>query len=243
VERLSAAAREPLAALLGDLTDERVHEACTWPDRYREEDPDSGWSAPLHYVNIDPAADRYEPRRDCADGRCLPAAIVHYAAELPRLDRAPDSRRRAFSFLCHFVGDLHQPLHVGYAEDRGGNLIEVTLADETVNLHALWDRVLVDRVAGTREDLLYRLRSRPGAAVPANWNPADVVAWVNESYMFTRFFAYPETRNVDEAFAERSAKVVLERLDRAASRLAGVLEIVLEDLPERTEEPAEAPAD
>ena len=31
----------------------------------------------------------------------------------------------ALRFLGHFVGDLHQPLHVGFAEDFGGNGIDV----------------------------------------------------------------------------------------------------------------------
>jgi hypothetical protein len=229
VERLSPAAREPLATLLGDTLDATVAEACTWPDRYRDEDPDGGWSAPLHYVNIDPDADRYLRRRDCPDGSCLPAALVHYAAELQRRDRSAESRWRAFAFLCHFTADLHQPLHVAYAEDRGGNDIELRLGDETVNLHALWDRVLVDRLAGSREELLERLRRRSGAAVPAGWTPGDVTAWVNESYTFTRYFAYPRTRDVDDAFMKRSEGVVLDRIDRAVVRLAAVLEAVLAD--------------
>ena len=30
-------------------------------------------------------------------------------------------RSEALWFIGHFVGDIHQPMHVGYPEDRGGN--------------------------------------------------------------------------------------------------------------------------
>lgn len=50
----------------------------------------------------------------------------------------------ALIFLVHFVGDVHQPLHVGRAEDRGGNSIKVLWFDEDSNLHTAWDTGLVE---------------------------------------------------------------------------------------------------
>ncbi|UJH68028.1 S1/P1 nuclease [Allomuricauda sp. SCSIO 65647] len=46
--------------------------------------------------------------------------------------------------LIHFVGDLHQPMHVGRLEDRGGNDLQVRWFDEGTNLHRLWDKNLID---------------------------------------------------------------------------------------------------
>ena len=42
------------------------------------------------------------------------------------------------------MGDLHQPMHVGRAEDLGGNLIQLTFNRDQTNLHSLWDTKLVD---------------------------------------------------------------------------------------------------
>ncbi len=50
----------------------------------------------------------------------------------------------ALRFLIHFVGDLHQPLHVGRPEDLGGNKIEEYWFGKKTNLHAIWDDELVD---------------------------------------------------------------------------------------------------
>jgi hypothetical protein len=38
-------------------------------------------------------------------------------------------------FLAHFVGDVHQPLHVGFEEDEGGNTIKVHWYRRKENLH------------------------------------------------------------------------------------------------------------
>ena len=50
----------------------------------------------------------------------------------------------ALKFLVHLVGDIHQPLHVGRREDRGGNLIQVQWFGEPSNLHKVWDEQLIE---------------------------------------------------------------------------------------------------
>ena len=49
----------------------------------------------------------------------------------------------ALCFLAHFVTDLHQPLHVGRADDRGGNSVKVNFFGEIKELHSVWDRGLI----------------------------------------------------------------------------------------------------
>lgn len=41
--------------------------------------------------------------------------------------------------LVHFIGDLHQPMHCGRAEDKGGNDIQLRWFDSGTNLHKVWD--------------------------------------------------------------------------------------------------------
>lgn len=50
----------------------------------------------------------------------------------------------ALKFLVHFVGDLHQPLHLGRPEDRGGNGVSITWFGRNTNIHAVWDGTLID---------------------------------------------------------------------------------------------------
>jgi len=54
-------------------------------------------------------------------------------------------RLTALALVVHFVGDIHQPLHVGRGGDRGGNSITVEWFDELTKLHSLWDSGLLDQ--------------------------------------------------------------------------------------------------
>ena len=46
--------------------------------------------------------------------------------------------------LFHLIGDLHQPLHVGFGEDKGGNTFEVQFNDKGSNLHKVWDSEIIE---------------------------------------------------------------------------------------------------
>ena len=46
-----------------------------------------------------------------------------------------DNLTESLMFLAHFVGDIHQPLHVGFEEDEGGNTIIVHWYRRKSNLH------------------------------------------------------------------------------------------------------------
>jgi hypothetical protein len=105
---------------------------CTWPDHVRKT-PKYKYSYPLHFINLDDGKDYFETINKKGDAL---QAILNYSDSL-RLDRsiilAPTimlgekSRqiRESLKFLGHFVGDIHQPLHVGHSSDLGGNRIKV----------------------------------------------------------------------------------------------------------------------
>ncbi|RWR84458.1 S1/P1 nuclease [Cinnamomum micranthum f. kanehirae] len=49
----------------------------------------------------------------------------------------------ALLFLSHFMGDIHQPLHVGFTSDEGGNTIQLRWFRHKSNLHHVWDREII----------------------------------------------------------------------------------------------------
>ena len=203
-----------------------LEEACHWPDTVRE-NPQWAWSAPQHFVNIPRSSTHYDRQRDCPDGRCAPEAILKYAAALSRPELARERRWQAFAWLCHLVGDLHQPLHAGYRDDRGGNLIEVEFRGERYNLHRFWDRALADeRLAGHgRSAFQLDPWLEPAAAAP--WTPVDVAAWTEESHALAAARAYPPGPVIGDEFADFSWTVIRQQWGKAAVRLARVLDVVL----------------
>jgi len=225
VEQASPDTRTALAQIFGDLSPDAIAAECTWADDFRET-PAGRWSAPLHYVNIDPDSKRYSRQRDCPEDACVVEAVRRYAEVLGDDTQANETRREAFRFLCHFSGDLHQPLHIGYADDKGGNLVTVRFRGDAMNLHAFWDHALPAAHASGWRDLVSTLRKRPNPSA-TRWNAAELAGWTNETFSLTRNFAYPPTRQIDNAFARRGWQVALQQMDMAAERLALILETEL----------------
>lgn len=158
------------------------------------------------------------------------------------------SQREALRLLAHFVGDLHQPLHVGSAylgddgkpllpkdaheahdhDNAGGNAITL----EKTNLHALWDDV-PDKLAATLQSgaLAKQARGLPPAtgdmaAWPAAW-ATDTLHTAPQAFEGLKFGAkagaqWPAT--ADEP-AYRQAREALQQaqLVKAGARLAQIL--------------------
>jgi len=252
VQQLQPQALHELENIVDPLTTQTVEMACNWPDVLRETDAGK-WSSPLHYVNIPRGEASYSTARDCplpppglasADrpGRfCATESIKFFAAELadPQLDK--ERRWRAFAWLCHLVGDLHQPLHAGYADDRGGNDVEVDFNDETINLHEFWDSALIDQEAGSWQYLVGELGVFPPAEAGSGWSPAMVDDWTTESHNLDRNFVYTAPKHIDAAYAQQSWSIIQRQIRLAGSRLATIINHELQAVESR--DPAATPPD
>lgn len=132
------------------------------------------------------------------EGECILSAIDD-AVETLGDDHAPaEERADALLALGHWVGDIHQPLHVSYADDRGGNRIRKSGRCAADNLHAVWDNCLVeDRVFKARPvspDLFWARFTRAYRAADAlieattadevaEWQGSEPWEWAAESYL------------------------------------------------------------
>lgn len=104
-------------------------------ERYKE-------FGPWHYVNI-PFNSTYEehPKSDRGD---IITGINTCVAVLQDVNESKDAKAFYLRLLVHFIGDLHQPLHVGLADDRGGNDFQVRWYDEGTNIHTVWDTKMIE---------------------------------------------------------------------------------------------------
>lgn len=212
-------------------------EAATWADairddpRYYDEDRDPPLAPPpglldnrrhrhWHYVDRDArgGADQGELERQSE-------ALM----QLLHRDRESERAVWALPWLLHLIGDLHQPLHTGYAEDQGGNRFEVeNLTDPRrpfTNLHSYWDQLPGrDSLRGKR--LPARLRS-----LLAEFDPpvhGNVRLWRQESRQLLES-AYPSRQGsllplIDTEFHLRAQVLARRRLADAGHRLGWILE-------------------
>ena len=117
--QLTPAARKEVDRLLALVLGATLESVSTWADEHR-----NPATAAWHYINMPRGNCVYEAERDCPDGRCVVEAIQRQA-DILQSSASDDKKLLALKYLVHFVGDVHQPLHAGYADDRGGNTYQL----------------------------------------------------------------------------------------------------------------------
>ncbi len=145
---LSPVAREEATRLLALEPGQTLVSLATWADEHR-----GPVTAPWHYLNFPRGQCRFDAARDCPDGQCVVGAIDRQRAILA--SKTTDAERlQALKYLVHFVADVHQPLHAGYQDDRGGNTVQLRFLMRGSNLHALWDKGLIEQLGLDNEALI-----------------------------------------------------------------------------------------
>jgi len=141
---LSKKARKNLEKLIGKAP---LAFWANWPD-YIKSDTTDKWTQTgnWHYVDLPGHLDKEEFTHDleALQGKNLYTQIQQMESLLKNKELPLEQRQIALRFLIHFIGDLHQPLHVGRDEDAGGNKIKVTWFGKPSNLHTVWDSELID---------------------------------------------------------------------------------------------------
>jgi hypothetical protein len=141
LRRVSPATRAEIDKLIQRDTDySSFADACAWPDHPRKRPSE-------HFLNL--ARDSQGLiAEDCAGAQaCVVTAISRDKAILASKEASPADKLASLKYLGHWVGDVHQPLHVSFADDRGGNNIRITGECQS-NLHSAWDTCLVISATG-----------------------------------------------------------------------------------------------
>lgn len=224
------------------LGDRNFSDVALDPDIYRNY-PDSAWSAPLHYSDMPfPVLPHWNYSLGCVDDICVVGAILNYTKLVQSqhpTTTPPAIPPSALSFLIHFVGDVHQPLHVSFLGDLGGNKIPILfdLNPNITNLHSVWDNLLVDFEGKNwlelSQQLILELQSNPNL-VQEYAKDLDPSSWAEESYQIVLTSAYNfnyAKRDypiyIGEAYIQRNIPVVITRLMQAGVRLAATLNKIL----------------
>lgn len=90
-----------------------------------------------HYKNID-EGQTFEsaPLLETGD---IVRAIYEQSAILNNPEASKEDKQLALKILVHLMGDIHQPMHLGHASDRGGNGHKIKYFGRDNNLHSIWD--------------------------------------------------------------------------------------------------------
>jgi hypothetical protein len=208
--------------------------AAGWADCIRRGRPET---AEWHFQNED-LCRPYDPAAYCPDGNCVTAQVKVQRRRLADRKLAPAARLEALAFLVHFVGDVHQPLHmVDHAGDGGGSGLRTGYgAVPRRSLHVVWDGLEAERAISAPPGLVRRY----GGADRRRVQAGTVADWGRESFDLARAI-YPvalgtdpcapgapsRTGTWDNAAIARFAPLARERVRRAGLRLARLLDEAL----------------
>jgi hypothetical protein len=131
-----------------------------------------------HYVNFKDG-ESYEDSEKNPYGD-----LITGIAKCKQVIQDPKASQKSKAFhlkmLVHLVGDLHQPLHIGRAEDRGGNDIKVEWFWKKTNLHAVWDSKMIESFEMTYTELTSNLNKFSKAQMNTI-QQGSVIDWVEET--------------------------------------------------------------
>jgi hypothetical protein len=254
---LTPAARRQIADLLGGYS---LAEVANWADDLRS-DPRFDKYKRLHFATVPNGTKSY---RDSTPDSCgdVVAAIDALSAFLRTgsrddlfkvkaltdksdgntakacnpVETEPITRETALRLLVHFVGDIHQPLHVG-GTDRGGNMVKVSwLGRWQTNLHSVWDDEMVDF-----ERLSYleyaNFLDHASEEQVARWQTGDAVAWADEDVaMRSALYIFPDhpkpatdIHMVSYGYIGAQRIRMREQMLKGGLRLAGLLNVIFVD--------------
>ncbi|MCB1694067.1 MAG: hypothetical protein KDI19_14955 [Pseudomonadales bacterium] len=206
--------------------------ACLWPDSSRYEDYKGTYEQ--HFINIPRNAKSIDFARDCAALDCIAVGIqrnLTYLAMPASGKREKARKAAALRFLGHFIGDLHEPLHVSHGEDWGGNKIKVRWFDDETNLHAVWDTKIVEHAGLKYPESVAFIES-----IPMDPGTTNVLDWMRESFKLARTRAYAGVDDkpvksgdvLGDDYFERSKPIVIEQIRKASVRLAWLIDKLAE---------------
>lgn len=136
---LTPAAKASVKRILRNAT---LASVSNWADAVKGK-PEWSHTKTWHFVTIEDGQ-TYSTSEHSHEGDVV-SAISELVKVLRDQKASPSDKENALKFIVHFVGDIHQPLHVGRGDDRGGNEIRLTFEGKGTNLHALWDTIMIQK--------------------------------------------------------------------------------------------------
>ncbi len=212
--------KKALREIRNIMGNESIAYAGNWMDFIRS-NPDYDYTHPWHYATI-PDGMTYEEAGIPQEGDVI-QTIERLFNELKTKNFSEEDELTALKFLIHLVEDIHQPLHVGNGQDRGGNDVKVKWFWQSSNLHRVWDSEMINSDQLSYTELANEI-DFPSSSQISNWQSDSVLDWAYESMAFrTQVYAFTQESNLGYHYMYDNWSIVEQRLLQAGVRLAGLL--------------------
>jgi nuclease S1 len=236
-KNLSPIARENVQRLLLSAPRSDVVALSTWADQLRDDEKATEAeknTGRWHYMNFPPGQCTLSMQKACPDGVCLVPKLQQQLALLGNSKKTDAERAKALAFVVHLYGDLHQPLHLGFAKDKGGNDFQIQIKGYPVrpnplmqnsagiNLHALWDTLVFMKPGRTEAQTRLSIEVNPVDSRLARITDVEAIARESCQIVQAPDF-YPSKRKLDESYLSQIRPTAEARVALAGARLAKLL--------------------
>jgi hypothetical protein len=225
-KHLSEKSKEVIKIFIGSAS---LASVSTWADDVRST-AGSKNTASWHYLNV-PLGLRYadfERAVKSQPDETIYSALLKNEKVLTDPNSELEARVKALKFIVHFVGDIHQPMHVSRVEDKGGNTIQVRFDEKGTNLHSLWDSKLIEHQGLDYKKLAATIDK---GTSDINLNADSPIQWLYESYQISSQL-YAEVKKsgakLNKDYYNQHIEIVNKRLAVAGLRLAMLLNKLFE---------------
>lgn len=178
--------------------------------------------SPWHYVNF-PFDSNYQNHPKSSHGDIIMA--IDSCTQVLKNKKTPQKDQVFYlKMLIHLLGDLHQPLHVGIAKDKGGNTFQVQWFNKGTNLHKVWDEHMLEEYGMSYTELA-RNKELWSKTQIKNLQQGSVVDWAQESKDLCRDI-YSKTKTGEKLgyrYMYDYMKHIRIQLHKGGVRLAAVL--------------------
>lgn len=216
-EHLTPKAKKNIKKVLGN---EQLGMIGNYMDFVRS-DRNMGYMTPWHYCTV-PEGKTYQEVGAPEQGDAV-EAINLLIEELTSKDFTYESEIQNLKYLVHLVADIHQPLHVGNGNDKGGNDVKVNFMYEDSNLHRVWDSGLIDYQQLSYTEYVAWI-NHVSDEDKLSWQSAGILAWVQEAYeLRSQVYDIPENGRLSYRYVFDNIATVNDRLLKSGLRLASIL--------------------
>ena len=207
---------------LGNLS---IEEAANWMDNNRSNSY-YDFMKPWHYLDMDKGV-VYKPTAE-KNILTIIFSVIHELTKSEEPLKKKDVKRDIL-MLFHLIGDLHQPLHTGYAVDKGGNDINISSQNFTSNLHSAWDTQIIESEGISLDKCLKLYNDTYTPATVDSVQKINVLGWMMQSRSYLDDVYSFKNGYLDPAYVQTGVVIIENQLLRGGLRLAATLKEVFKN--------------
>jgi hypothetical protein len=219
---LTKKAKQEIQKILGF---ESIAMASNWPD-FIKSDPAYKYLSTWHYVNLNSGLSFDQVKSFLiADTATDAYTKINFITKELKTNKllSIETKQLYVRLLIHIIGDIHQPMHLGRPDDRGGNAIKVKWFSEEENLHSVWDSNLIGFQQLSYTEYATAI-NHTTLAQRKTWQAQTLPQWIYDTYTLTEkvYAGTKADERLDYLYNYKFIAPLNDQLVKGGVHLAGV---------------------